>query len=136
MTKKALSQYRIGHVTRNLGLSADTLRYYERIGLLPKVMRGSSGARIYNDGDLARLRFIRRAQQMNFTLSEIASLLRMRAAPHKARRHVRELTGRKLAEVEARLAELKTLRNELQLIINLCTGAKGGCPIIKVIDRS
>lgn len=130
-----MSQYRISTVTMKLGLSADTLRYYEKIGLLPKITRGSSGARFYDDKDLSRLRFIRRAQQMNFTLSEIASLLRMRDAPHKARRQVRELTAHKLAEVEARLAEIKTLRNELQLLVNLCAGASSSCPIIREIDK-
>ena len=130
-----MSQYRISIVTMKLGLSADTLRYYEKIGLLPKVTRGGSGARLYDDKDLSRLRFIRRAQRMNFTLAEIASLLKMREAPHKARRQARELTAQKLGEVEARLAELKTMRNELQLLINLCSGARRGCPIIKKIDK-
>lgn len=131
-----MSQYRISTVTMKLGLSADTLRYYEKIGLLSKVTRGGSGARLYDDKDLSRLRFIRRAQRMNFTLAEIASLLKMREAPHKARRQARELTARKLAEVESRLAEIRTLRNELQLLVNLCAGASSSCPIIKKIDRS
>lgn len=130
-----MSQYRIGRAARKLGLSVDTLRYYEKIGLLSKVARGGSGARVYDDRDLSRLRFIRRAQQMNFTLAEIANLLRMREAPSKARREVRELTARKLAEVETHLAEVRTLRNELQLLVNLCAGDGVGCPIIKKIDK-
>lgn len=131
-----MTSLRISDVAAKTGLSVDTLRYYERIGLLPKVNRAASGARLYNDKDLARVRFIQRAQKMDFTLAEIADLLRMREAPHKARKTVRELTARKLAEVKSHLTELKTLRDELQLLLNLCAEAKGGCPIIEEIDQS
>lgn len=132
-----MSQYRIGDVTEKLGLSADTLRYYERIGLLNRVSRDGAGIRLYNDKDLSRLKFIQRAQKMNFSLVEIGALLSMRDAPQRARARVRELTGKKLAEVEARLVELKTLRDELRLLLNLCAGAESGaCPIIERIGRN
>ena len=127
--------YRIGDVTERLGLSADTLRYYEKIGLLPKVGRSTSGIRFYSDKDLSRLQFIQRAQAMDFSLAEIAQLLEMRASPQRARPKVRELTRHKLAQVSARLHELKILRNELQLLLNLCTGNSPGCPIITDIER-
>lgn len=130
-----MGQYRIGDVTERLGLSADTLRYYEKIGLVPKVSRNGAGVRFYNDQDVSRLKFIQRAQQMNFSLAEIAELLEMRAAPQKARRRVRELTAHKLAEVEARLAELKTLRSELALLLNLCAAGGKSCGIIKAINK-
>ena len=130
-----MGQYRIGEVAAKLGLSADTLRYYERIGLLPRVARQGSGARLYNDKDLSRLRFIRRAQKMDFTLAEIATLLKMRDAPQSARTSVRELTARKLAETETHLGELKTLRDELRLLLNLCNGSRKSCGILKEMDR-
>ncbi|HSH43762.1 MAG TPA: heavy metal-responsive transcriptional regulator [Arenicellales bacterium] len=126
--------YRIGDVTRLTGLSADTLRYYEKIDLLPPVGRTASGIRIYADKDISRLNFIQRAQKMNFSLAEIASLLKMREDPQRARKSVRELTASKLAEVEARLNEITTLRNELQLLLNLCQASDEGCPIIESID--
>jgi DNA-binding transcriptional MerR regulator len=130
-----MGQYRIGDVTEKLGLSADTLRYYEKIGLLPKVGRNGAGIRFYNDQDLSRLTFIQRAQRMDFTLAEIGELLKMREAPQKARKRVRELTAQKLAEVEARLAELKTLRNELALLMNVCSAGGKNCGIIKEINK-
>jgi len=130
-----MGQYRIGDVTEKLGLSADTLRYYEKIGLLPAVGRNGAGIRLYNDQDLSRLKFIRRAQKMDFTLAEIAELLKMREAPQKARKRVRELTAHKLAEVDARLAELKTLRNELALLMNICSAGGKSCGIIKEINK-
>lgn len=126
----------IGEVTERLGLSADTLRYYEKIGLLPRVGRTASGLRRYGARDLSRLRFIRRAQAMNFTLAEIGALLRFREDPVRARPRVRELTAGKLAEVERRLAELGHLRDELRLLLNLCAASREGCPVIEGIEEA
>jgi len=130
-----MSEYRIGQVTAALGLSADTLRYYERIGLLPRVSRGGSGVRVFSDADMSRLRFIQRAQKMNFALAEIAMLLQMRDSPRRARRVVRNLAAKKLAEIEGRLKDLNVLRRELRLLINLCAGDAAECPIIRRIDK-
>ena len=130
---QATAAYRISEVSEITGLSVDTLRYYEKIALLPKVRRTSSGLRSYTDRDLSRLSFIQRAQTMNFSLAEIAALLRMRDAPQTVREEVRELTAAKLAEIDARLQQLNTLRRELQLLLNLCRGSEEGCPIIEGI---
>lgn len=127
--------WRISEIGELLGLSADTLRYYEKIGLLKQVARTSGGARVYTNKDLSRLRFIRRAQSMNFSLAEIANLLEMREDPQHARDEVRQMTRNKLVEVESQLKELKTLRNELKLLVDLCRGDADGCPIIDGIDR-
>lgn len=127
---------RISDITRQLGLSADTLRYYEKIGLLPKVKRTASGIRAYNDKDISRLKFIQRAQRMNFSLAEIKDLLQMREDPQHARTEVRELTHRKLADIENHLQDLTTLRNELTLLVNLCATSENGCPIIEGIEDS
>lgn len=130
-----MSQYRIGEIGTKLGLSADTLRYYEKIGLLPCVTRQGSGVRLYNDKDLSRLKFIQRAQKMDFTLAEIGTLLKMRDAPQTARKAVRELTARKLTETEAHLGELKTLRDELRLLLSLCSAGGKSCGILKEINK-
>ncbi len=118
-----------------LGLSPDTLRYYEKRGLLPAVARTSSGLRVYSDKDISRLRFIQRAQKMNFSLAEIGTLLKMRENPHGVRNNVRRLTAKKLVEVENRLKDLDTLRKELQLLLNLCQDSTNGCPIIDGLDQ-
>lgn len=130
-----MSNYRIGDISKQLGLSADTLRYYEKIKLLPKVNRTASGIRVYNDKDISRLKFIQRAQKMNFTLAEIASLLQMRENPQHARSEVRELTHKKLLEIADHFQDLTTLRNELTLLSNLCAGSEDGCPIIEGIEK-
>jgi len=129
-----MSDYRIGDVVKMLGLTADTLRYYEKLGLLTAVARNNSGIRIYTDKNISQLRFIQRAQKMNFSLAEIKDLLLMRKDPQHARKDVRELTNRKLAEIGVTLQELTTLQAELRLLINLCLGSDNGCPIIEGID--
>jgi DNA-binding transcriptional MerR regulator len=130
-----MSAYRIGELSRRVGLSADTLRYYEKIGLLPSVTRNDSGLRLYSDKDISRLNFIRRAQRMSFSLAEIGHLMEMRENPQSARSEVRALMGKKLQEVELQIEELKTLRGEMRLLINLCRGATDGCPIIEDIEQ-
>ena len=130
-----MSGYRIGEATEKIGISADTLRYYEKIRLLPAISRTDAGIRIYNDRDLSRLRFIKRAQKMRFSLKEIGELLNMREDPQRARDEVRLLTRSKLTDVEEHLDELQFLRNELQLLLNLCTASEDGCPIIESIDQ-
>ena len=79
----------IGQAAASVGLSADTLRYYERIKLLPPPARTAGGKRIFRETDLARLRFIRRAQAVGFSLEEIGKLLRFRENPAKSSRAVR-----------------------------------------------
>lgn len=127
-------EYSIGAVTSLLGISADTLRYYEKIGLLPPIHRSASGVRRYVKKDISRLRFIQRAKTMNFSLQEISLLLAMREDPQNARVKVRQLTRIKLVEIESRLAELSVLKNELTLLVNLCQAAGEGCPILEDIQ--
>ena len=120
----------IGEAVKRLGISADTLRYYEKIDLIPRVTRTASGIRSYSAKDLSRLRFIKRSQAMNFSLAEIADLVKMRENPTAARQEVRALTHRKLKTVKERLYELQTLHHELQLLVNLCVDSQDECPII------
>ncbi len=127
--------YKISEVADTTGLSADTLRYYEKIGLLKKIGRAPSGVRLYNRQDLSRLRFIQRAKTMNFSLLEIEKLLQMRENPGHAKNSVRQLSRDKLTEVETHIKTLTTLQKELTLLINLCTGSKQGCPIIDNMDE-
>jgi DNA-binding transcriptional MerR regulator len=129
-----MTAYRRCEVARRLGMSADTLRYYEKIGLLPRVARNGSGVRRYARADLARQKFIQRARLMNFSLDEIKNLLQFRSDPSDSKAQVRELTRRKLDDIGARVDALQALRQELDLLMDSCTDAGKSCPIIDGIE--
>ena len=92
--------YKIGEVIKQTGLTADTLRYYEKIGLVKKISRDASGIRSYSDMDVSQLKFIKSAQNMKFSLREIGELLQMRRDQQHARDNVRQLTADKLEQIE------------------------------------
>lgn len=123
--------YSIGKVTQLTGIPVDTLRYYERIGLLADVPRNSGGQRRYTDREIDRLRFISRAKTMDFSLEEIAGLLQLRDAPQDVRSEVRGMTQQKLDTIETRINELCQLRDELQSLVEQCRAAEGCCPILE-----
>jgi MerR family copper efflux transcriptional regulator len=116
------------------GLSHDTLRYYERIGLLGPVARNRGGQRRYSSGDIARLQFVKRAQAMDFSLEEIGQLLALREQPGDVRGDVRRMTETKLEAIEERIESLTRLRGELAQLINACRTSEKGCPIIARLD--
>lgn len=132
---RGVNTYQIGQASEQLGVSADTLRYYEKISILPPIARTPSGLRSYTDKDLSRLRFVKRAQRMGFSLEEIGQLLQFRENPQSAKARIREMAQGKLVAIEDHLGELQTLRNELKLLVNLCRGSpNNGCPIIAKLD--
>ncbi len=117
------------------GLSADTLRYYEKIGLLTRVPRSAGGARRYDRRTLEQIRFIQRAKAMRFTLEEIRDLLRFRESPQTSREEVRALARRKQALIREQIEQMAHLEKELQLLLNLCTRSNCGCPILEGLDN-
>ena len=121
----------IGETVKRTGLSADTLRYYEKIALLPRIARDPGGRRRYDEHDISRLRFIQRAQRCNFSLAEIGQLMKLRSTGDSNRPQVQRLTEQKLDEIKTRIADLDHLQRELQLLLNLCRGSDQGCPIIE-----
>jgi MerR family transcriptional regulator, copper efflux regulator len=132
--RNTMKNYRIGEVAKLLNISIDTLRYYEKIGLLASVGRNSGGIRRYEKTDISRIKFILRAKLMNFTLDEIKALLEMRDSPQRLRADVRALTQQKLTVIEKQIQELNMLRDELQLLIGTCCSSQQGCPIIDNIN--
>jgi len=118
------------------GLSADTLRYYEKIGLLGPVPRSAGGARRYDRKILEQLRFIQRAKAMRFSLEEINDLLRFRESPRASREEVRKLARDKLGLIQEQIGQMKHLETELTLLLNLCDKSACGCPIIEGMEES
>ena len=122
----------IGALARRAGIGVETIRFYERRGLVPRPPRPATGFRAYPEKTLARVRFIRQAQALGFTLKEIAALLALRVAPGTDCAAVRTRAAAKLADVEARLAELERLRGALARLVAACpgSGAVATCTIL------
>ena len=122
----------IGKLARRAGVGIDTVRFYEREGLLPSPARTASGYRLYAAADADRVRFVRRAKALGFTLAEIRELLRL-AAGHGTRASVKKLAQRRLADLERKLAEMTAIRDALSHLVAQCSGegAVQGCPIIE-----
>lgn len=107
----------IGAIHEQLGLSCDTLRYYEKIGLIRKVKRSKGGVRCYTDNDISRLQFIIQAKCMNFSLDEIKILLSLRENPILSSRKARNLAHHKIKSIEKRIMQLETLQDELSTLL-------------------
>ena len=131
---------RIGELSAESGLSRDALRYYERLGLMPRPRRTSGGFRLYPAGTLARIRFIKQAQLHGLTLREIRELLGFQDRRGRERcRQVQRLLARKLADVDSRLAQLQDFRQTLQDYLAQCERALGGgtdeeCPVVRELS--
>lgn len=118
---------RIGELAARAGCSVDTLRYYERLGLLPKVARAPNGYREYSPAVLDRLRFIRRAQGFGLDLKEIASLLTVVDSGACPCGHMQEALLRKVEEVSAKIEELLIFRDHLEAYAAAVVPGRGDC---------
>ena len=119
---------RIGELARQAGLAASALRYYEEVGLLEPSSRTESGYRLYGEEALGRLGFIRRAQSLGLSVSEIRELLANRTDNETDRARLRHVVAHKLAATQTRLNELTTLKDELQAqYVRLLRGAIVPC---------
>jgi DNA-binding transcriptional MerR regulator len=103
----------ISKVSSKTGIQTETIRYYERIGLIPKPSRQANGYRLYGEADLERLNFIRSARALNFSLQEIAQILASRDRHEPPCKHVMDLIQSHIDEVEKRIRELQQLKGEL-----------------------
>jgi len=131
-----MQAFTIGQVAREAGIGVETVRFYEREGLLKEPARRASGYRQFDSDAVARLRFIKQAQRLGFTLREIKDLLALSLNPESTRAQVREHAEAKIADIEARISELKRMKKALVPLIAACDG-KGkleGCPILAAID--
>ena len=126
---------KIGELARAAGVPIDTVRYYERQGLLPLPARTASGHRQYGHDDAARLRFVRRAKALGFTLEEIRELLGLSARREADMAGMKAAAMQKLADIDDKLAELQRMRAGLDSLIASCPGhgALEHCPILDAL---
>jgi MerR family transcriptional regulator, copper efflux regulator len=123
----------IGALAKRAGVRIDTVRYYERSGLLAPKTRLASGYRRYGQIELSRLRFIRRAQALGFTLNEVRDLLAISKRRDVSR--VKKAAQEKLADVERKIADLERVREGLNNLVTACPGhgRAENCPILKAL---
>jgi Cu(I)-responsive transcriptional regulator len=121
---------------RDAGVNTQTLRYYERRGLLPKPPRRGSGYREYSDDAVRVVRFIKRAQELGFSLDEVEELIRLRGVRRAERHRVRAIAERKIDEIERKIAHLQSMRGALAHLVKSCDrGGPAECPIIDALNE-
>lgn len=126
----------IGQIARLSGVGIETIRFYERQGLVPEPRRKPSGYRQYGDDVVERLAFIRRAKELGFTLSEIRSLLALRADPDSSAADVKHRARQKIAEIDDKIRSLQEIRSALAKITTACRGRGplSDCPILDALE--
>lgn len=127
-----------GELAKRAGVNVETLRFYERKGLLPEPQRRASGYRDYPEESVTRIRFIKRAQGLGFSLDEIHELLALRVKPKSPCAEVRDVVEKKIQEVHQKIADLQAIERALKKMTKACPGqgsVSDGCPILENLDR-
>jgi len=127
---------KVGEVAEQAGVNLQTIHYYERRGLLPRPPRTESNYRAYPAEAVLRVRFIRRAQELGFTLKEIKELLSLRAAPRTRGADVRERAETKVRDIDDKVRTLHAMRKALTKPVGACSGSGSvsQCPILEALD--
>ena len=127
----------IGDLSRQAGVNIETIRYYERIGVLPKPARQSNGRRTYSTVDAERLGFIRHARDLGFDLPSVRVLLALQEQPEASCEDASRIAQGQLEEVESRIARLLSLRDELARMVGECRqGRVSECRVIEALSIS
>lgn len=118
------------------GVNLETIRYYERVGLFPKPPRSPSGYRLFSSESVRRVRFIKRGQELGFSLKEIKELLALRIAPGSTRADVRKRAEAKIADIEEKVQHLRAMKKSLVRLKEACCGSgpASGCPILESLS--
>ena len=127
---------RSSELAREGGINLESIRFYEKQGLLPKPPRTASGYRVFAPDAVRRVRFIKRAQELGFSLKEIKELLALRMDPDTTCADVRQRAEEKLRDVEQKIADLRRMTRTLAQLTAACPGrgAAGDCPILESLD--
>ena len=125
----------IGEAARRAGLTVKTVRYYANIGMVTPHQDAATGYRIYGEDDVAKLQFVGKARRFDFSVEECRELLGLYEDRNRPSREVKALTMKKVSEIDARLAELQSLKNELATLASSCDGDhRPDCPILNALS--
>ncbi|MGE8107068.1 MerR family transcriptional regulator [Allorhizobium sp. NPDC080224] len=126
----------IGELARVSGVHLETIRYYEREGVLPRAARQANGRRVYAAADAQRLGFIRHARELGFELSQVRALLALQEQPEASCAEASRMAEAQLEAVESRIVRLTALREELRRMVGECRkGAVAECRVIEVLGE-
>lgn len=123
----------IGKAAALSGVNIETIRYYEREGIVPAADRSASGRRLYDKASIARLRFIRRCRDLGFPLGDIRALLDLSTNTTNNCADVRAISARHLENVKARLADLRELDRALTVLTKACDSGGDDCPTLRIL---
>lgn len=123
----------IGEASRLSGVSIETIRYYEREGIISKAGRTASGRRTYSDAEISELRFIKRCRALGFSIHDAVALRTLADAPSEACETVGQLGRKHLSDVRAKLAELGQLENALAELVANCANVQSDCPMLNAL---
>jgi MerR family mercuric resistance operon transcriptional regulator len=122
--------------SKDTGTNIETIRYYERVGLLPTPARSEGGYRLYRTDDLKRLNFVRRARALGFSIGEVRTLLRLADERKRPCAEVRVVAEAHLKDVRAKIADLRSMERVLKATAARCAGGRrGDCPVIEALYR-
>lgn len=132
-----MRQLTVGNLAKRAEVNVETIRYYERLGLLPSPPRTEAGYRLFSEDSVLRLQFIQRAQDLGFSLKEIRNLLDLRLRPGACCADVREQAETKIAEIDRKLRSLRAMRSALVRLVEACcgNGPVNDCPILESLSR-
>lgn len=133
---KHTTTYKIGEVAARAKVNKETVRYYEKRHLIPEPDRRRSGYRIFTQRHIDQIKFIKRAQELGFTLSEIKELLELRMDEHTTCSEIRNEAQEKYQDVVEKIEDLQRIKNTLIDLIDACSGdgPKGDCPILNALE--
>jgi MerR family mercuric resistance operon transcriptional regulator len=128
--------YKIGEVARRANVNKETVRYYEKRGLIPKPDRRRSGYRIFTQRHIEQIKFIKRAQELGFTLKKIKELLELRTDEGTTCSEIQSEAQKKYQDVVEKINDLKRIKSTLTDLIDSCSGSgpKGDCPILEALE--
>jgi MerR family transcriptional regulator, mercuric resistance operon regulatory protein len=125
----------IGQLAKAAGVNLETVRYYERIGLIAKPARTSGGQRSYSSEDTRHLAFVRRARELGFSIDDIRALLKLAAPGRRSCAEVQSIASAHLMNVQTKLADLARLEKILAATVEQCAGdASPACPVLEMLD--
>lgn len=131
-----MNSLRSGQLAKAANVNVETLRFYERRGLIPEPPREQSGYRLYPVESISRLRFIKGAQELGFTLGEIQDLLTLRVDETASKADVRKRSNEKIKQIEEKISTLELMRNALRHLVDKChgDGPTSDCPILEAME--